>query len=101
MPVRLGDKHTCEVGVERQTVYPHRCGSVQTPLPRPVTIPEMVVELGCVIGVHITGGQDIDIRIVNNATLGVETLKQRAIGWNTLLPEYEQYHITISYICKL
>ena len=37
LPVRVEDRHACEVGsvvgVERHTVYPHRCGSVHKPLP--------------------------------------------------------------------
>jgi hypothetical protein len=44
VPVRIEDIHACEVGsvvgLESQNMYPHHCGSVHTPLPRPATIPE-------------------------------------------------------------
>ena len=103
------EKHACKVGsvvgMERQNVYPHCCSSVHTPLPRPATIHEKGVELGCVIGGHITVGQDIVRSMVNNATLDVQNLKQTQLkelfGWNTLLPDYGQYYITILYISKL
>ena len=37
---------------------PHHHDSVRTPLPKPATITEKRVELGCVIGLHTAGGQD-------------------------------------------
>ena len=53
VPVRVERYHDCEVesvvGVEKQIVFPHHCGSVHTPLPRPATIPEKGVELKLVV----------------------------------------------------
>ena len=49
---------------------------MHTPLPRPATIPEKGMELGCVIGGHIAEGQNNGIIIEQNLTLEVDTLKQ-------------------------
>ena len=38
--------------------YPHLCGSGHTPLLSPAAISEKGVELGCVIGLHTTGGHE-------------------------------------------
>jgi hypothetical protein len=46
------------VGVESILEYPHHCGSGHTPLLSPAPIPENGVELGYVIGLHTTGGND-------------------------------------------
>ena len=67
VPVGMNIRHACEVesvvGVEKQTVYPPHWSSVHTPLPRPATIPEKGLELDCVIGCHITEGQDMVSRV--------------------------------------
>jgi hypothetical protein len=46
------------VGVESLNEYPHHCGGGHTPLLGPATIPENGVELGWVIGLQPTEGND-------------------------------------------
>ena len=52
------------VGVESISDYPHLCGSGHTPLLSPATITEKGVELGCVIGLHATGGHETILSLV-------------------------------------
>jgi hypothetical protein len=60
------------VGLESQSEYPQHHGRVHTPLPGPATITENGVELGQVIGLHLTGEiddgrmMDTEQRVVNN-----------------------------------